>query len=288
VSDSQSYRPLVDEGHLYAWQVRVREIDEQFKTLSVEKDRLLQLIGMAETLSAQAHLLAAATGSDSLHPKFLNDALRELEETDAFPKAVMTVVERHEDGATYDDIREALLRSPLGKKLRKSDKGFYHALRRLKDSKSLVDHHGYVFTPANLTAFLKKVAAGLKQDKAVDRGRATQMMDLILETVARNPGLTAKDVIQIIRSQSAELDAKLSNNDGSAYNAIARFKRRGIIEAFGHLDRQLRIGAKADDSYKRLARSAVVLTMPKRSEAPSGKAIDASENGPLFGSAPRS
>jgi hypothetical protein len=287
VSDQRPSYSLVDEGQLFGWRERVRWIDGEIKTLGIEREKLLRLIEMAESLAAEAHLLTAATGGDSSQSKFLNVALSELESSDAFPKAVMTVVQRAEDGATYDDIREAILRSPLAKRFQKSDKGFYHALRRLKNAEELVDHGGYVFTPENLRSFLKKVAAGLKEDKVADRSRGTEMMTLILEAVAKNPGIVAKDAIALIRSQSRELDVRLSNNDGSAYNAIARFKKRGIIEAFGHLDRQLRIGPNADERYKRLGRTGVVLTLPKRTEAPNGKPAGASEAGPLFGSSPR-
>jgi hypothetical protein len=276
MSDKQSSDSIVNESQVFGWQHRVREIDEEIKSLDIEKEKLTHLISMAEELASAAGLLAAATRSDSSHPKFINEALQELETSDAFPKAVMAIVSRAEDGASYDDIREAILQSPLAKRFQKSDKGFYHALRRLKNSGDLVDYHTYVFTPDNLKSFLKKVAAGLKEDKAADRGRATIMMDLILDVIARNPGIIAKEVIALIRKQDGELDDRLSNNDGSAYNAIARFKKRGVIEGFGHLERQLRIGPNASEDLKRLARSGRVVPMPKRTEAPSDKAAGAS------------
>ena len=277
MNEQQSSGGIVNEDQVFGWQHRVRQIDEEIKTLEIERDKLTRLIGMAEELANAAGLLAAATGSDSSYPKFINEALQELETSDAFPKAVMTIVGRSDDGASYDDIREAILRSPLAKRLKKSDKGFYHALRRLKNAGDLVDYHGFVFTPPNLASFLRKVAAGLKADKAVDRGRATKMMDAVLEVIARNPGIIARDVIAAIRKQDPELDARLSNNDGSAYNAISRFKKRGEIEGFGHLERQLRIGPNASEELKKLARTGTVVSMPKRTEAPSGKATGASE-----------
>lgn len=288
MSERQSPLGIVNESQVFGWQHRVREIDEAIRTLGIERDKLARLIAMAEELADAAGLLAAARGADSSHPKFINEALQELESSDAFPKAVMAIAERSEDGASYDDIREAILQSPLAKRFQKSDKGFYHALRRLKNAGELVDHGGYVFTPNNLKSFLKKVAAGLKEDKIPDRTRSTEMMSLILEAVAKNPGIVAKEVIAIIRSQSSELDVRLSNNDGSAYNAIARFKKSGVIEAFGHQDRQLRIGPNADEQYKRMGRTGVVLNLPKRTEAPSGFSAGASGAGPLFGSSPRS
>ena len=276
MNDSTSSASLINESQIFGMKNRVRTIDEQIKTLGIEREKLIRIVEMAEALSSEAHLLTSATAIDSSDSKFLHVALSGLDSGDAFPKAVMAVVERAEDGASYVEIREALLQSPLAKRLQKSDKGFYHALRRLKISGELVDRGGFVFTPQNLRIFLKKVEAGLKDDRAIDRSRSTTMMDLIMEIVAKNPGVAAKDVIQDIRKQSAELDAKLSSNDGSAYNAIARFKKRGELEAFGHLNRQLRIGPNASEVYKRLARSGVVLTMPKRTEALSGRSASAS------------
>jgi len=278
MSSDSIHGSIVNESQLYGWQHRVRQIDEEMRTLSAEREKLTRLIDMAEILAGEAQRLAAARGDDSSSGKFINEALSELEEKDAFPKAVMAVVERSFDGATYDDIREAILLSPLAKRFRKSDKGFYHALRRLKNADVLVDYRGYVFTPDNLKAFLRKVEAGLKDDKDASRSasRATKMTAMILEIVAQRPGLIAKEVIEELCERDGEIAARLQDNDGSAYNAIARFKKRGEIEGFGHLERQLRIGPNASEEIKRMARSGIVIPLAKRNEAPSGKAVGAS------------
>jgi hypothetical protein len=278
MSNDSGHGSIVNESQLYGWQYRVRQIDEEMRTLAAEREKLTELIGMAEILAGEALRLAAARGDDSPSAKFINEALSELEEKDAFPKAVMAVVERSLDGATYDDIREAILLSPLAKRFRKSDKGFYHALRRLKNAEALVDYRGYVFTPENLKAFLRKVEAGLKPDKDPSRSmsRATKMTAMILEIVAQKPGLIAKEVIKELCQRDGEIAARLEGNDGSAYNAIARFKKRREIEGYGHLERQLRIGPNASEEIKRLAKSGIVIPLTKRNEAPSGRAAGAS------------
>lgn len=279
MSRSDSSYSIVNEAQLYGWRDRVREIESEMKVLAAERQKLQGLIDMADRLASEAQLLSSATRGES-HPGFINETLRELEAKDAFPKAIMAIVERREDGATYDDIRQAILLSPLADRFRKSDKGFYHALRRFKQSGDLVEYHGSVFTPKNLASFLRLVEAGLKEDKiTLHSSRATKMMDLILDTVARKPGLVAKEVIGQVRSRDGELNEKLSNNDGTAYNAIARFKKAGILEGFGHLDRQLRLGPNASEELKALARSSNVVTLPKRTEAPNGKSAGASEAG---------
>src|SRR5207244_2848176 len=102
------------------------------------------------------------------------------------------------DGATYDDIREAILKSPLAAKYKKSDKGFYTSLAKLKERGELVDHNGFVFTPANLDVYRRKVAAGLKPNKSRDPNsekRDSPVYHLILEAVAKAPGVVARDVI---------------------------------------------------------------------------------------------
>ena len=274
--DESSF-PIVNEAQLYGWRERVREIESEMKVLAAERHKLHELIEMADNLARQAALLGAATRGAS-HPGFASEILNQLEARDAFPKAVMTIVERREDGATYDEIREAILLSPLADKYRKSDKGFYHALRRLKKSGDLVEYHGSVFTPENLSAFLKLVEAGLKEDKSASYSkRGTKMMDMILNVVATKPGLVAKDVIDIIKSRDQDLREKLDNNDGSAYNAIARFKKAGIVEGYGHLERQLRLGPNANEELKTLARSSNVVAMLKRTEAPADDPHGASE-----------
>ncbi|WP_206663980.1 hypothetical protein [Sphingomonas oligophenolica] len=236
---------------------------------------------MAEMLESEAALLAGVGGSQ-------RDALDGIERTDTFIKAVLGIAGRFEDGATYDDIREAILKSPLGDKYKKSDKGFYTALAKLKHRGELVDRNGYVFTPANLAIYQRKVAAGLKPEKSrvpASEKRESPLYDLALNTIARTPGLIAKDVIGQIRAES-DLGRTLTDNENSAYNAIARLKKRGVIEGYGRLERQLRIGANAPEEYKRIASAGVVVHLAKRTEAPSGTA-GASGAGPLFGIAPR-
>lgn len=278
---------LVNESQLYGWRHRVREIDEELRALSAERDKLERLIGMATVLMREAGLLEAASSNSGAHPRLITKTLEGLSPSDDFPTAVSLIVERAEDGVTYDEIREALLRSPLGVKLRKSDKGFYHALARAKAKGRLVEYKGYTFTPENLKAFQSKVAAGIKQDKAPPSASGSPMMDALLETIARNPGIIAKDAIAQIRAGSEKHKLPPLKNEGSAFNAIARLKQRGEIEAFGHQDRQLRIGPNGPEELKRLARSGVVVPIAKRTEAPSGKPAGASD-GPLFGSVPRS
>lgn len=280
---------IVDEGQIYGWLNRVDVIDEEIRTLTAEKEKLARLIEMAEQLSAEASMLAAIN-SDMSSPKFINEALAQLEEKDAFPKAVMAIIERSPDGASYDDLKQGVLRSPLAGRFRKSDKGFYHAIRRLKIAGAVEDYRGFLFTPENLKAFLKKVEAGLKNDKTGSShaaGRATKMTAMILEIVAQNPGMIAKEVIDAICARDSEIAERLEGNDGSAYNAIARFKKRGEIEGYGHLGKQLRLGPNASQELKRLERSAVVVPISRKTEAPNGKPAGASD-GPLFGSLPRS
>jgi len=256
----------------------LREIDEETRTLAAEREKWERLIGMANQLMREAGLLDAASTSAGAHSKLITKTLDGLTQTDNFPTAVMLVVERAEDGVKYDEIREALLQSSLGGKLRKSDKGFYHALARAKEKGAIVEHKGYVFTPANLDAFTRKVAAGLKQDKSPPATLGSPMMEALLEAIAKNPGMIAKDAIAAIRGGSEKHGLAPLKNEGSAFNAIKRLKERGEVESFGFQDRQLRVGPKAGEEYQRLARSGVVLPMPKRTEALNGKPASASES----------
>ncbi|WP_148291874.1 hypothetical protein [Novosphingobium sp. B-7] len=239
----------------------MREIDEELRTLEAERGKLERLISMATQLMREAGLFEAASATPGTHPRLITKTLEGLSSSDDFPTAVALIVERAEDGATYDEIREALLRSPLGSKLRRSDKGFYHALARAKAKGTMVDYKGYTFTPENLKVFLSKIAAGIKQDKSPPSTSGSPMMEALLDIIARQPGIIAKDAIDFIRGGSEQHNLSPIKNENSAYNAIARLKRRGEIETFGHLERQLRIGPNASDELKRLARAAVVVSL---------------------------
>ncbi len=273
---TESLSNLVNEAQLYGWKHRVREIDEEIRTLTAEHAKLHRLIEMASELMREAGLLEAAGSSSSTHSRSITRTLGGLTPINDFPSAVALVVDRAEDGVTYDEIREALLCSPLGDKLRKSDKGFYHALARAKAKGLFVDYKGYTFTPVNLRTFQTKVAAGIKQDKSPTSSLGSPMMAALLETVALHEGITAKDAIDHIRAGSERHKLPPIKSEGSAFNAITRLKQRGEIEPFGYHERQLRIGANANEEIKRLARSSASLTMPKRSEALNGKPASAS------------
>jgi hypothetical protein len=269
----------VSDAQLYGWRQRIRDIDSDVTALALEREKLERLVSMMELVASEARLLDNATGPSGQHPKFLHQTLESISPREKFPKAVLAIVDRIEDGATYEDVRGAILNSPLAGRFRSSDKGFYHALARLKARGELVEHKGHVFTPRNLEVFRRKVAAGLKKEKIPESAEGgSPIMDTALGVVARHPGIIAKDVVAKI---AEELTLR---NEGSAYNAIARLKQRGRIEGFGRLDRQLRIGPNAPEEYKRIASSGVVISLPKRTEAPSGRAAGASEVGPLFGS----
>lgn len=269
---------LVSDAQLYSWRQRVREIGEELKTLSAEREKLERLIAMAEQLMAEARLLEAASESSSQHPKLLNRAFDGLQASDNFPTAVTLIVERAEDGITYDELREAILLSPLGARFRKSDKGFYHAIRRGKDKGALIEHRGFLFSEANLKAFHARVAAGLKQDKIRPNSFGSPMTDLVLEIIAKNPGVVAKDVVERLRVAGLERGIAVKN-EGSVFNGIKRLKDRQQVEGFGHLEKQLRLGPNAPEEIKRLASAGNVVPLAKRTEAPDGKAAGASEPG---------
>jgi hypothetical protein len=261
MSGKESSNSLVSESQVYGWQNRVLAIEEEMRTLQAERGKLERLIDMAKLLEREAGLLVAASAGVQSPHKLIINALDDISSTDNFPKAVSLIVERADDGVTYDEIREAILHSALAAKLRRSDKGFYHALARAKERGDFVEYQGYTFTPANLAAFTAKVAAGIKQDKIAVTGFGSPLMDALTETVARNGGITAKEAIDIVRNGSEKHKLAPLKSDGSAYNAIARLKERGELEGFGRMDRQLRVGPNASEEMKRLSRTATVVTL---------------------------
>lgn len=258
MSESRPPNRLVSESQLFGWRHRLREIEEVMSSLEAEYEKLESLIHMAEHLEREAGLLEAASVSGQSSTVPIKQALDVISPTDKFPKAVALIVERAEDGVTYDELREAILTSALGSKLRRSDKGFYHALARAKARGDFVEHRGFVFTPKNLDAFRRKVAAGLKRDKPQSDASGSPLMDALLEVIALNPGIVAKEAIEMVRAGSEKHRLAPLKNEGSAYNAVARLKQREEVEAFGHQNRQLRIGPKASEQFKRMARPLAV------------------------------
>lgn len=149
-------------------------------------------------------------------------------------------------------------------------------MNRAKAKGKLVEYRSYIFTPLNLELFKRKVAAGLKKDKLPPSSFGSPLMDAILDTVAKRPGIIAKDVIAILRDGSVEYGLSPIRSDGSAYNAVARLKDRGELEGFGRQGRQLRIGPDAPKHFIKLASLGKEIHLAEKYEAPSGQTAGAS------------
>lgn len=259
--DKNDSRPLLTVADVAAWERRIAIIGSQIEELESERRDLLNLVKMANHLTKRvsrepALRLPIASLAEPKFPSAFSNAVPDepfIAEDSSFPDAVLAIVSRRPSGVTMAQLKSELEASPLGSRLRQSDKGFYHATSRLRAEERgapIVEYRGYLFTRDNLSTFQERVKAGVERDKpeTASGRRGSPMIDAILTIVAANPGIIGKDIVDQLRKRG------LLTNENSAFNAILRMRNREELIGGGPGDRGIHLGPNAPslpegDSY---------------------------------------
>lgn len=142
---------------------------------------------------------------------------------------VLHCVESADIGVPYAEMRAFALASPLGERLRASDKGYHNSIGRLAREGTIVRRYGRLFTPAAFERFLAAVDKGQASTTIPQPMAHSPMGEAILTIVDSHPGeLNGKAVIDELR-KNPEFDAALTPHETGAYNIIARLVRREQI-----------------------------------------------------------
>ena len=132
----------------------------------------------------------------------------------------------------FPELREAVLKGPLGSRLQESDKGFHNGIGRLARRGDIVRHKGWLFSAEQYAAHMADVELGLVKDVPAPSKRPAPLADAILGVVAQTPGLSMNDLISKLSEQAEESGSVLTNVT-SAYNTIARLVRVGKLRKDG-------------------------------------------------------
>lgn len=156
----------------------------------------------------------------------------------SFPSEIERIFESHKGPLTFEQVKEAIEKGPLGDEFRESTKGFYHAISRLQQRGALAKHRGWLFKKSDFVEFQKQVAAGITReldDISFGPERPSPMGEAIKKFVASRPeGVTSPEVIAFLKTDDRFAKSLIKNSSGG-YNVIARLQQRGEIRKEGKL-----------------------------------------------------
>lgn len=239
-----------------SWRNRLEVIDNQIARLMREREALAELISGAEKYQKLIER-DASTREELIEPsqerRTVSETVSEASATHrkpTFPEEVSKILSEKGGPLTYEDLRNELFRGPLAEALSESDKGFYHAIRRLEKRGKLVKHYGYLFSPKGFEEYNKKERDGLvpSLEKNPQSSRYSPMGEEVILFVNANPeGVLSKDIVSHLKKDE-RFSEVVEKNATNVYNVIARLvKRNQIIK----VDRRIFPQSKAEgDSQK--------------------------------------
>jgi len=129
-------------------------------------------------------------------------------------------------GLSASELRQLINADPhYGPKFAESDKGYYHALTRLKGDSVITLHGGRYYSPKAFADHVAAVERGEVKDAPAQVYRSSAMGDAILDLIQARPGISGGEIVKVLRSDEEFADS-LKYNSG-AYNVLARLVKRG-------------------------------------------------------------
>lgn len=133
-------------------------------------------------------------------------------------------------GLTHDDMRGLISASPaLLEKFSASSKGYYHGLRRLRETGHIVKDEGTFFSPKSYKSKNLSNNNSNAYDKRPPTYRHSPLGEAIFAFVSSSPGVSSAEIISKL-FENPEFRAQLTPHKTHAYNVISRLTKRGHIE----------------------------------------------------------
>lgn len=140
------------------------------------------------------------------------------------------------ESLTSAELRRAVEAGPLGDALKVSDKGYYHAVRRLALRGSIAKSHGRIFTINGLKRYKSDVASGRQSVEfgpPTVNARQSPMADAIVAFVGKSKhGVFAGHVVDHLLTDE-RFAGSVGRNRSAAYNVLARLVSRGQLVRIG-------------------------------------------------------
>jgi hypothetical protein len=223
------------------WEAEARTLREEAEELMLQVSlRTLKAAALADRAKTARELFALIQGDDQPMPANISPSAASTSSEEAtlppspprkgsWREAVQTWVHGADKGLSPGDLR-ALIAADKGfhEKFQASDKGFYHAIARLKKDGTIVRHGGRYYSPKAFSenAHLPPPEDGYEPLPAAEV--YSPMGEAIQDIVSANPGIANKDIIKRLCTD-VEFNATLTPHTSGAHNIIARLGRRGQI-----------------------------------------------------------
>jgi hypothetical protein len=225
------------------WKKKLAELDSKISEMERKKDAFKRQIDLAEALFAllesqapevqsfdvpAAPTVAASTNGGGRIIVHNPPTLSKISGLNNVISTVESVILSCEFGIDPYSLREFIHQSPLKKKLSEGDKGFYHAIDRLRQRGVIFKQNGRFFSGAALARLNAKIQEGWI-DESPPHSSRSPMGEEVLKIISESPGVTSGQVIERLL-ESEEFHAQLSPRSTVGYNVIARLVARGQIE----------------------------------------------------------
>jgi len=239
---------ILTTDDIQKWESDISRIDTSIASLMKERDQVVKLMeaaqcllsGITEPTTEAKPANASADHSDvrsehSETAEVLSSIASECEITDAtsWVDAARSVVHWHERGVASHVLRGIVAASPLGDRLRVSDKGYYNAVNRLQKRGEIEKHNGRFFYPNSLLAYKEAVSRGEMDDAPPKPPQSYSPMGEAVEAMVNaQPGIPISEVVSNLQADPKFSDS-LSERTTVAYNVVARLRKRKKIEKRG-------------------------------------------------------
>lgn len=212
----------VSSRDIEAWEEELSELARQVEVIENRRNLLQERISTARALFALLHQTNATSMRFGTASK--SDRADDIPMIDA----VLAGVEQA-GRITPQDLKEVLLRGPVGHRLETSEKGFYHGIARLTGRGAIVKHNGWLFSKDRYREFSRALSRGEVVDEPAPSSRRSSPLGDEIETfVTSHPGVKSRDIIAHLRDHP-EFQSAVQVNSTNAYNVIARLVKRGIL-----------------------------------------------------------
>jgi len=228
---SGDVQALADEvGRLSA---EIAEIDARRKEIEARRDQ------MAARIDKIRELMAALGLEDRLSAALQEAHSAKIEAPDTGPSDADDEVRSPWNAAVIEGLRsgpyESLTSSglrayieagPLANMLKVSDKGYYHAIRRLALRGDITKEYGRLFTKDGLARYGEDGCPHLHDMDEPRNARKSPMADEIAAFLRANGGVArARDIVSHLLTVP-QFSGPVGRNKSSAYNVLARLVSR--------------------------------------------------------------
>lgn len=225
---------LLLEQAVARWEDDLRRAHEQMDELAGVATKIANRIALARALLSDTPTLPAAPSQAlPVAPDAPPPQRNALQRKGTWAFALRRWIYSAPAGMTSAELRAAVDTDPIySARLAESEKGYYHALSRLRAAGVIVQHKGRHYSPAAYKDHLDRVAAGEATDEPVTAYSHSPMGEAILDIVASSPGIKGAEIVRRLRSDP-EFDAALTPHKTGAFNVIARLARRRLLQRDG-------------------------------------------------------